>query len=108
MAATGGLMRQGGSGEVAVGQHMQCRRCGLVVWHLLGQLSVRCPHKSAALLVTGGSEKRGAHWKCVSTTAGGLVKGVSGEDTNQRSSGSSRWSGSCGAIADSSRWWRLF
>jgi hypothetical protein len=47
---------------------------------LLGQLSVRCPHKPAALLVTGGSERRGAHWRRVSTAAGGLVKGVSGED----------------------------
>jgi hypothetical protein len=54
-----------------------------------------------------GSERRGAHRRLMSTATGGLVKGVGGEDVNQRSPGSSRWSGGCGAMVGSSRWWLL-
>jgi hypothetical protein len=51
--------------------------------------------------------RRGAHRRRVATAAGGLVKGVGGEDANQKLSVSYRRLGSCGATVGSSRWWWL-
>jgi hypothetical protein len=60
-----------------------------------------------AMILFSGVGAGKAHRNMRSAEAHGLVKGIGGEDANQRSLGLSHWSRSSRAIVGSSRWWRL-